>query len=245
MKTRKSGLSLATLIAMTAQASAAALCDPGAAAAPKTAAVQQELMVAGLTCSDVGAYNRFVLDYQPGLQKSDAALMTYFRDRDGSEAGYDSYKTKLANLAAGKSGADGPRFCASANRDFAAAEARGQTLDNFISTERLLIAPPKACAVQYDAVEVAVMGVPSHDLPAMPYGAPASGPVPAATAAPAPAADPDRRQAYNNLPLPRRYRHGPAEDADAYAYGPPAYGPPQAWLPRPQRWGWSGAYYDD
>ena len=63
-------------------------------------------MVAGLTCGDISAYNRFVLDYQPGLQKSDADLMAYFRNRDGSEAGYDSYKTKLANLAAGKSGAD-------------------------------------------------------------------------------------------------------------------------------------------
>jgi hypothetical protein len=168
--------------------------------------------------------------------------MAYFRNRDGSEAGYDSYKTKLANLAAGKSGADGARFCAAAARNFAAAEAPGQTLDNFVSNDRLLIAAPEACAVQYDAVEVAVAGVPSHDLPATPYGAPAPAPVNAAAIAHAPVSDPDRREAYNNLPLPPRYRR---RADDAYGYGPPAYGPPQGWMPPPRRWGWSGAYYDD
>ncbi len=264
MKNLRTALSLATLLAMTAEASAAALCDPGAAAALKTAAVQQELMVAGLTCGDISAYNRFVLAYQPGLQKSDAELMTYFRDRDGSEAGYDSYKTKLANLAAGKSGADTARYCASAAREFAAATAKGQTLENFVSTDRLLIAAPEACAVQYDVVDVAVAGVPSHDMPAAPFGAPDSAPVASAPArtyrAPVTRApDPDRREAYNDLPLPPRYVRGrPQQDWDRYAQGGDGYaanrdpsgygyGPPppdsyESWLPRPRRWSWTSAY---
>jgi len=256
----KTGLSLVTLLAMTAQASASTLCDPGAAAALKTAAVQQELMVAGLTCGDIGAYNRFVLDYQPGLQKSDADLMAWFRSRDGSEAGYDSYKTKLANLAAGKSGADTARYCASAARQFAAAAAQGQTLENFVSSDRLLIAAPEACAVKYDVVDVAVAGVPPHDMPAAPFG-PALDTAPPAPAAARPeprAADPDRRQAYNDLPLPQRYpRSQPGRDY-ASGYGPynagadnsSAYGPPPSeaylsWLPRPRRRAWTGAYYDN
>jgi hypothetical protein len=259
----KAGFCLATLIAMTAQASAAALCDPGAAAALKTAAVQQELMVAGLTCGDVSAYNRFVLDYRPGLQKSDAALMAYFRDRDGNEAGYDSYKTKLANLAAGKSGANTARYCASAGREFAAAAAKGQTLENFVSTDRLLFAAPEACAIKYDVVDVAVAGVPSHELPAAPFGTPDSASAPAPVSSYRPpttrAPDPDRNQAYNDLPLPPRYaRSRPEQDRDGYAYGDDAYygrdayasgdyGPPpsgsyQGWLPRPRRWSWTSAY---
>jgi hypothetical protein len=262
MTKRKTGLSLVTLLAMTAQASAAALCDPGAAAALKTAAVQQELMVAGLTCGDIGAYNRFVLAYQPSLQKSDAELMAWFRSRDGSEAGYDSYKTKLANLAAGKSGADTARYCAAATRQFAAAAAQGQTLENFVSSDRLLIAAPESCAVQYDVVDVAVAGVPPHDMPAAPFGTTLDAAPPAQAAArPEPrAADPDRREAYNELPLPPRYPHSRADAGRDYAYGygpynagaddPSAYGPPPSdsytsWLPRPRRRAWTGAFYDN
>jgi hypothetical protein len=217
-------------------------------------------MVAGLTCGDISAYNRFVLAYQPGLQKSDADLMAYFRSRDGSEAGYDSYKTKLANLAAGKSGADTARYCAAARREFAAATAAGQTLENFVNADRLLIAAPEACAIKYDAVEVAVAGVPSHELPAAPFGAPDVPPAPAliiATRAPASRApDTDRRQAYNDLPLPPRYaRSRPQQDWSAYAddddaYAPAGYGPRSSdsyrgWLPRPRRWSWASAYNGD
>jgi hypothetical protein len=254
----KTALSLATLLAMTAQASAAALCDQNAAAALKTAVVQQELMVAGLTCGDISAYNRFVRDYQPGLQKSDADLMAWFRNRDGSEVGYDSYKTKLANLAAGKSGANTARFCASANRAFSSAAAKGQTLENFINADRLLIAAPESCALKYDIADVAVAGVPSHDMPAAPFGVPESGaaPLPVRTyRTPAlRAPDPDRRQAYNDLPLPPRHaRSRPAPDryADSEAYGDgrdddydSGYGPSREWLPRPRRW-WSSAYNGD
>ena len=259
----KSALSFVTLLAMTAEASAAGLCDPGASAALKTAAVQQELMVAGLTCGDISAYNRFVLAYQPDLQKSDADLMTYFRSRDGNEAGYDSYKTKLANLAAGKSGADTARYCAAARREFAAATATGQTLENFVNADRLLIAAPEACAIKYDAVDVAVAGVPSYELPAAPFDAPDAARAPAplfaarapiARASAARASDPDQRQAYNDLPLPPRYaRSRPQQDWSAYAddddtYAPGGYGRPpsepyRAWLPRPRRW--SSASYGD
>src|SRR5271154_3125382 len=110
MKKLKMGFSILALVAMTGQSYAADLCDMGSAAALKTAAVQQEFMVAGLTCNASAQYNRFVLAWRPDLQKSDADLMNYFKTRDGgSEDGYDSYKTKLANLSASRSAAEGVR----------------------------------------------------------------------------------------------------------------------------------------
>jgi hypothetical protein len=229
----KTGLSLLALIAMGAQGHAADLCDMGSAAALKTAAVQQELMVAGFTCNADAQYNRFVLANRPALQASDAALMTYFRERDGNEAGYDSYKTKLANLSASRSAADGPRYCQAIARDFAAAE--GRTLQDFIAGQRLLIAAPEACAVKFDQSEIALAG-PSYALPATPYGA-----VPMPTA---------RRQAANTAPTDG-YRNSAADEDwrdDRYS----SYGPPPGWLPPrpPPRRDWYGrsaynGYYND
>jgi hypothetical protein len=164
------GISVLGLMAMTAEASAGVACDPVSAAALKTAAVQQELMVAGLTCGAGSAYNHFVLADRLDLQKSDADLMAYFKKRDGKEAGYDSYKTKLANLASNKSSAEGSHFCSDTARLFRASE--GASLKDFVAGQRLLIAAPEACAVKYDRVEEASVGGPSYALPAAPYGAP-------------------------------------------------------------------------
>ena len=68
----------------------------------KTAAVQQQLMVAAFMCHDADVYNRFVQTYQGDLQRSDAVLKSYFVHRDGGrgEADYDTYKTRAANLYA-------------------------------------------------------------------------------------------------------------------------------------------------
>ena len=109
-------------------------------------------------------------------------------------------------------------------------------------------------------MEVAVAGVPSHEPPAAPFGAPDAAPAPApiiaARAPVARAPDPDRRQAYNDLPLPPRYaRSRPQQDWGAYAddddaYAPAGYGPRpsvsyRAWLPRPRRWSRASAYNGD
>ncbi len=65
---------------MVGQALASGACArPSEAIALKTAAMQQELMVAALYCNDVGLYNRFVVSYQHDLQNSDAALLSFFR----------------------------------------------------------------------------------------------------------------------------------------------------------------------
>ena len=154
MRYLKTGLCCAALFAMTAQSFAAELCNPTNAAALKTAVVQQQLMVAGFTCNDWPQYNRFVTAHRQELQKSDADLMAYFKKRDhGTERGYDSYKTKAANLSANRSAADGARYCAAINRDFEAA-AHG-SLKDFIAGEHLLIPAPEACAIKYDPTEIA------------------------------------------------------------------------------------------
>jgi len=256
MKQARLGISFLALIAMTAEASAAVVCDQGSSAALKTAAVQQELMVAGLTCHAVAAYNRFVLADQPQLQKSDADLMTWFRNRDGTEAGYDSYKTKLANLAANKSSAPGNAFCAATARAFQASD--GVPLKDFIAGQHLLIAAPESCAVQYDTVEEAAVAGPSYALPAAPFGAPAGPPPQAARryadldqrqdydAPPPPVArrqtDPDLRQAYNApRPQSRRVQQEQQEYLDeGWVYGPYGWVPP-----RPARRGWYQSGYDD
>jgi hypothetical protein len=252
MKKLRMGISFVALLAMTAEASAAEICDRGSSSALKTAAVQQEMMVAGLMCHDTSAYNRFVMAYRTDLQKSDAALMNYFRSRDGNESGYDSYKTKLANLAANRSSMDGARYCAAVDAEFASA-AGSSGLTDFIDHDRVLITVPEACAVKFDRVDVAVAGVPTHDLPAMPYGAEAPPPRAAYAAVAAPAyaaaaaapvyAAPVRtvaarapRDAYDDLPLPPRYdRNGRViEASDNY------YGSPQA-----RRQSLYNAYYGD
>jgi len=249
------GISVLGLVAMTAQVSAAVVCDPVSSAALKTAAVQQELMVAGFTCHAGDAYNRFVIADRPDLQKSDADLMAYFKNRDGKEAGYDSYKTKVANLAASKS-ASSDRYCADTAKAFHAAE--GVSLKDFVAGQRLLIAAPEACAVKYDRVQEASVTGPSYALPAAPYGAPPEARLYAddrrqAMQRYADAGDVDDRYADANPSYDRAaQRYGRQNQSqDYYAPPPPAPRParreqdyylqgygygPYAWLPARPRW---------
>jgi hypothetical protein len=129
--------------ALTQPVLAAATCaDATDVAAFRTAAVQQQLMVAALTCHDVDAYNHFVLAYQPELQKSDSDLKAYFIRR-GSEAAYDTFKTKLANLSSLSDIANGPAYCANAGAAFDMALRSHQALSSFVADQRLMIALPQ------------------------------------------------------------------------------------------------------
>ena len=96
MKTMRTMAATTVALSMLATQAWAGCTDRSDAMALKTAAVQQELMVAAFTCGDTDGYNRFVLAYQPELQQSDANLLAYFQ-RTGSTADYHSYKTSLAN----------------------------------------------------------------------------------------------------------------------------------------------------
>ena len=91
---------------------------------------------AGLSQTD--QYNRFIIAYRPELQRSDAELKTYFI-RQGSEAAYDTFKTKLANLSSLSTIANGPAYCDAAAASFEAALSSRQALDDFVASQQLMI----------------------------------------------------------------------------------------------------------
>jgi basic membrane lipoprotein Med (substrate-binding protein (PBP1-ABC) superfamily) len=119
MKAMKIFVSTSATLALLATQAWAGCTSQGDALALKTAAVQQELMVAAFQCGDTDGYNRFVTAYQRDLQDSDAALLAYFQ-RTGSTADYHTYKTSLANDFSLIS-ARNDRFCAAVNSAFAEA----------------------------------------------------------------------------------------------------------------------------
>src|ERR1700743_429788 len=122
MKTIRTIAATTVALSMLATQAWAGCTDRSDAMALKTAAVQQELMVAAFTCGDTDGYNRFVTAYQPQLQQSDADLLAYFQ-RTGSTADYHSYKTSLANDFSLISTRNN-QFCDAANAAFD--EALGQ-----------------------------------------------------------------------------------------------------------------------
>jgi len=172
---------LALNISATAPAFAAGCATPADADALKAAVIQQELMVAAFQCHETGAYNRFVTVYQRELQSSDAALKTFFIRRDGrrGEAGYDTFKTKAANLWGLEQARHSDAFCADAHALFEAVFANQGNLTSFVETRSVNIGnicvEGRPMLARTDArpekdVEVAqVSGVPPHSLPAIPY----------------------------------------------------------------------------
>jgi hypothetical protein len=107
---------------------------PQDAMAVRTAAVQQEMMVAAFMCHDVAAYNRFVLSRRPELQESDKALMDFFTQQS-AQTGFDDYnlfKTELANASSLRSVSD-RQFCRRANANFEVALGGGESLAQLLS----------------------------------------------------------------------------------------------------------------
>jgi hypothetical protein len=133
------------LFAQPAQAAAPNCTTEDELSALRTAALQQQLMVAGLTCHATQAYNRFVLAYQAELQKSDAELKAYFTRRGGErgEADYDTFKTKLANLASLSNTADAGAYCANARVSFDMAMRDGQSLASYVASQQLVVTIPE------------------------------------------------------------------------------------------------------
>ena len=274
IKTGTAALISLSLLGASAQAASSLCTTPQELAALRTAAVQQELMVAGLTCHAIDAYNRFVIAYRPELQQSDADLKAYFVRRDGArgEAEYDTFKTKLANLSSLSDIANSTGYCASTRAAFDMAMQSRQSLASFVADQRLMIALPEQqlCAadparpmtaraepaptapLRFAAVApVAVAGVPSHDMPASPYGARMG--TPGARVAPPPPAyqppqstdarDGDEDEDYDDdqdtAPIPpappRLQRPAVIQAQREQAYG--AAGWPPGWGPQPYpRW---------
>ncbi|HTT99201.1 MAG TPA: hypothetical protein VMF58_14215 [Rhizomicrobium sp.] len=144
----KGAATVMALCGMMGQALASGACARSdEAMALKTAAMQQELMVAALYCNDVGLYNRFVVSYQRDLQDSDAALLSFFVHGHGGATAYHAYKTNLANDFS-LSGLHGMQsYCSAANAAFGAAlNPRGPaTLASFIAAQDVDTEGYRAC----------------------------------------------------------------------------------------------------
>src|SRR6185295_4067922 len=114
---RTFGAAFLTANFLVANALGATCVDADDVAALRTAAIQQELMVAALTCHDINRYNHFVLSRRAELIDSDARLKAFFIHRSG-EAGYHAYKTELANAASLRSIRRSEAFCSHADAVF-------------------------------------------------------------------------------------------------------------------------------
>ncbi len=106
----------------------------------RTAAIQQELMVAALTCYDIARYNRFVLSRQAELIDSDNRLKAFFvlRNASSGEARYNTFKTELANASSLRSIRETASFCAHASAEFDLA-ARQMNLAAFVGMQPLAL----------------------------------------------------------------------------------------------------------
>lgn len=97
---------------------------PNEVTAIQAAAIQQELMVAALTCNEVSQFNAFQTGYSRELRTSDNALLGMFKRLYGPRQGqaeYHSFKTRLANNSSIRSSQGNPDFCHEAREVFAAA----------------------------------------------------------------------------------------------------------------------------
>jgi hypothetical protein len=118
----------------------------------RTAAVQQQLMVAALSCHDVYEYNRFVLDHQSELINSDDALKAYFQKADKlhGTATYNKYKTELANAASLRSSQEPDSFCDAAAREFDSVLRPASLATIVASADLIADAPGASCPADAD-----------------------------------------------------------------------------------------------
>ena len=142
------------LVSGAADARRARCAQPGEMTAVQTAALQQELMVAALTCNEVSRFNAFQTGYGPELRASDARLASLFRRLYGSrrgEAQYHAFKTKLANDSEMRSIHNNPAYCQEAASIFTDALSSGRPqLASFVNGVPVVIErrPVESCLVE-------------------------------------------------------------------------------------------------
>ena len=129
---------LVVAVAAASAASAGSKCATSAeVTAIQAAAVQQQLMVAALTCNTVTDFNAFQTGFSTELRRSDRRLLSMFRRLYGARRGraeYHAFKTRLANDSSVRSIHDNAAYCREARLVFAAALRPDRpTLANFVS----------------------------------------------------------------------------------------------------------------
>jgi len=128
---------LAVALAGGADAGALKCAKPQEVTAIQAAAIQQELMVAALTCNDVSNFNSFQTSFNGELRASDGTLLRMFHRLYGFKKGeveYHAFKTRLANDSSMRSIHDNPDYCKEASLAFSAALAPAKpTLSDFVA----------------------------------------------------------------------------------------------------------------
>ncbi|MGH6870627.1 MAG: hypothetical protein ACREHE_03890 [Rhizomicrobium sp.] len=129
---------------------------PDEVTAIQTAAIQQQLMVAALTCNEIDHFNAFQVGFGPELRASDARLEHMFKRLFGAgkgEAEYHAFKTRLANDSSMNSIHDNAAYCHAASGVFAAALVPARpALGDFVSGIPVTEASP------VDSCEIRVAG---------------------------------------------------------------------------------------
>jgi hypothetical protein len=139
-------LAAATAVLMISTAVSPALAaercaKPDDVTAMQASAVQQQLMVAALSCDALAQYNSFVTAYQPELYAADRHLMKYFKRMKarGGEADYHAFKTRMANMSSTLSISNLALFCQNARAAFdLALGPTKSTLAAFVATQPIV-----------------------------------------------------------------------------------------------------------
>lgn len=181
----------------------------------QAAAIQQQLMVAALTCGEIPNFNAFQTSFGPELRTSDAKLEHMFKRLFGAGRGeeqYHAFKTRMANDSSIRSIHDNEAYCHAARMVFAAALAPAKpALTDFVAgipvtdaspvdscelrvANGLVGAPAAIIVPRPNPLRVAMIMPADSGMPAVaPAPTPATptpatpAPAPAATPAPAPA----------------------------------------------------------
>jgi hypothetical protein len=162
---RKAGVGAMALalVAATSGATASPRCaNSDEVTAIQAAAIQQQLMVAALTCNQVDHFNAFQTSYSKELRRADASLQHMFHRlyAGHGESEYHAFKTRLANDSSIRSIHDNQGYCHDAGVVFEAALiADKPTLSSFVSgIEVSEQGPIGSCAM---SVAVGFSGVPT------------------------------------------------------------------------------------
>jgi hypothetical protein len=120
--------------------------EPDEVTAIQATSIQQELMVAALTCNQIDNFNAFQTSFGPELRSSDHELMEMFQRLYGYGHGtseYHAFKTRLANNSEMRSIQGNRDFCAAAALVFSAALAPAKpSLSDFVSGVQVEDASP-------------------------------------------------------------------------------------------------------
>lgn len=160
-KTKQSGVIAFAMAAVATGAMAGPKCaTTDEVTAIQASAIQQQLMVAALTCNQVDHFNAFQIAYSKELRRSDASLAHMFHRLYGGrgESEYHAFKTRLANNSSIRSIHDNEAYCRDAGMVFEAALiADKPSLASFVSgIEVSEQSPVDSCAM---SVAVGFAGV--------------------------------------------------------------------------------------